>query len=213
MGPDSGSALRLSGLSFLVLPHGTGSEDAQRDHGPRFGLRVGPCRQPAKALLHRFEHRKAYFASDALICVSRSTRDDLLRVYPHWPGAARSSSCPTGDAAFQWRSRATCGGDGCTIRLVRRRAPGLQELRQCASGLRGVSSEGAGPSPVCTGASLTAPEMQRISHLGPGQSVRSVGTVTRDELARLYAGPLPALPLVIRGFGPPLLGRCNMAAR
>ncbi len=35
-----------------------------------------------RASLHRLEHRRAFFTSDALICVSAKFRDDLLRVYP-----------------------------------------------------------------------------------------------------------------------------------
>jgi mannosyltransferase len=161
----------------------------------------------AKASLHRLEHRKAYFASDALICVSRSTRDDLLRVYPTLAGRCPIFVVPHGVTPLSSSAAvpARAAMDAPYVLFV----GGRQAYKNFDNALAGFAAsrlKEQGFALVCTGASLTPIEMQRISRLGLGQSVRSLGKVGRDELAHLYATAHCLLyPSLFEGFGLPLL--------
>jgi len=167
---------------------------------------LGHVGNGVKAVLHRFEHRKAFFAADALICVSQSTRDDLLRVYPELAGRCPIFVVPHGVSALS-------SGAALSARMVNTPyvlyVGGRQAYKNFDNALAGFAAsrlKEQGFVLTCTGAPLTTAERQRISHLGLGESVRSLGTVRREELGRLYAAAHCLLyPSLFEGFGMPLL--------
>jgi mannosyltransferase len=161
----------------------------------------------AKALLHRREHRKAYFASDALICVSQSTRDDLLRVYPTLPGRCPIFVVPHGvtPRSVTAATPSVAAVDTPFVLFV----GGRQAYKNFDTALAGFAAsrlKEQGFVLACTGASLTSAEMKQVARLGLDPSVRSLGNVRRDELANLYATAHCLLyPSLFEGFGLPLL--------
>jgi len=168
---------------------------------------LGHVGNGAKALLHRREHRKAYFASDALICVSQSTREDLLRVYPTLAGRCPIFVVPHGVMPLSYTSAVPAAAvkDAPFVLFV----GGRQAYKNFDNALAGFAAsrlKEQGFVLACTGAPLTSAEMKQVSRLGLGQSVRSLGNVRRDELARLYATAHCLLyPSLFEGFGLPLL--------
>jgi len=168
---------------------------------------LGHVGQGVKAALHRYEHRKAFFASDALICVSNSTRGDLLRVYPELAARCPIFVVPHGVRPLS--SGAAIAAETAVDAPYVLFVGGRQAYKNFDNALAGFAAsrlKEQGFVLACTGAPLTTTERQRISHLGLRESVRSLGTVKRDELGRLYTAAHCLLyPSLFEGFGMPLL--------
>jgi mannosyltransferase len=161
----------------------------------------------AKGWLHRLEHKRAYFASDALICVSESTRNDLLQVYP-----ALKGRCPI-FVVYHGVTRREPGTGVSTSAQIS--APyvlfvgGRRAYKNFDRALEGFAASRLskqGYVLVCTGSDLTRQEQQRIAQLGLGESVRSLGRVGGDALVGLYGNAHCLLyPSLFEGFGLPVL--------
>ena len=113
------SPCRIFHSSYYRTAHAPASRTVTTVHDLAYEL--GHVGTQAKSWLHRLEHRRAYFASDALICVSNSTRTDLLRVYP-----ALAGRCPI----FVVPHGVTFGRDAVAD-AASRRAPVEQPGRWC----------------------------------------------------------------------------------
>ena len=167
----------------------------------------------ARSLWHRVEHRRAYFASDALICVSASTRDDLLRVYPALAGRCPIFVVPHGvtRAAPEVVEENGPSVRGTPYVLF---VGGRRDYKNFDNALLGFAASGLpdeGFKLLCTGAELDQHENRRIGRLGLTGAVRSVGKVERSHLARLYTGAYCLLyPSLFEGFGLPMIEAMQM---
>jgi mannosyltransferase len=188
--------------SYFRVARGASVRNVTTVHDLAYEL--GHAGSGIKASLHRLEHRRAYFASDALICVSAATRDDLLRTYPalagrceihvihHGAPAMPPAAAPgTPDAPFVLH----VGGRGAYKNF----GTALQAF--AASKL---ASDGY--RMVCTGSPFSRAEQARIDALGLAGSVRAAGIVDPTALAVLYRQAHCLLyPSLFEGFGLPLV--------
>jgi len=140
-----------------------------------------------RAAWHRHEHRRALFSSDAIVCVSARTRDDLLEVYP-----SLSTRCPIavihhGVAPLDASVGGSAGESGPYLLFVGGRGTyknfGVAIDAFAASGL---SREGF--QLRCTGHPFTEEELLRIGGRGLERHVICLGALPRADLDRLYAG-------------------------
>lgn len=160
-----------------------------------------------RAALHRLEHRRAFFASDALICVSSNTRDDLLRVYPALATRCEVFVIPHGVALPEIQpgtSPSVMAGTPYILFVGGRGA-----YKNFSNALAAFSASGlarAGFRLVCTGKKFSAAESSRIARLGLAGCVVDAGTVDQLALAQLYTHAHCLLyPSLFEGFGMPLL--------
>lgn len=162
-----------------------------------------------RSAMHKLEHRRAFFASDALICVSERTRADLLDVYP-----ALAQRCRI-DVAHHgvWMPTpapipATPGRDKWSAPYVLF-VGGRGAYKNFAAAMKAFAVGGfarEGWYLVCTGAPLNDTERRQASKFGIADSVRGVGPIDRGRLSSLYAGAHALLyPSLFEGFGMPLL--------
>ena len=170
---------------------------------------LGHAGSGLKAKLHCFERRRAYFASDALICISHSTRKDLLQVYPALEGRCPISVVPHGVSLGP--------DDALTARpgWAQQQAPyvlfvgGRSTYKNFEHALEGFAHSGLGKQGVrllCTGQPLSEDEFELSRRLAVENAVASVGNVSRADLATLYACAHCLLyPSLFEGFGLPLL--------
>jgi mannosyltransferase len=160
-----------------------------------------------KGWLHRLEHKRAYFASDALICVSESTRKDLLQVYPALTGRCPIFVVHHGVTPREAGARVAPAVDiGASYVLF---VGGRQAYKNFETALMGFAAsrlKEQGYVLACTGSALTHDEQRRIAHLGLGGTVISLGKVDRDVLVGLYGNAHCLLyPSLFEGFGLPVL--------
>ena len=159
--------------------------------------------------LHRLMHRRAFFASDALICISERTRADLLQVYPSLAGRCAIFVIPHGVSL----STTLASGDGQAkdiaaepyILFVGRRG----DYKNFALALEAFSASTLprhGFRLLCTGSAFSAAEQRRISRMNLDNKVLAIEVVSRGLLAQLYSAAYCLLyPSLFEGFGMPLL--------
>jgi mannosyltransferase len=158
-----------------------------------------------RAAWHRHAHRRALFSSDAIVCVSARTRDDLLEVYP-----SLATRCPIavihhGVAAL----------DVTHVDRDRHGQPyllfvgGRGTYKNFGVALQAFAASGLwreGFQLHCTGHPFTHEEVGDIARRGLAAHVIGLGALPRAELDRLYAGAYCLLyPSLFEGFGMPLL--------
>lgn len=198
---------RVFHSSYFRIALGPGVRNVTTAHDMAYEF--GHVGHGVNAHLHCFERRRAYLASDAIICISRRTREDLLAVYPSLEGRCPIAVIPhgvslgPGDAlgaepgrAQRKRPYVLFVGGRATYKNFKRALEGFA--------LSGLGKQGVGL--VCTGQPLSHDESNLALRLGVDHAVESVGNVTRAELACLYAGAHCLLyPSLFEGFGLPLL--------
>lgn len=206
------SGCRVFHSSYYRTARGPHTRTVSTVHDLAYEL--GYVRRRSRAWWHCLEHRSAYFASDALICVSHSTRDDLLRVYP-----ALADRCPIYVVPHGVTLAVEASADR-PGRLPSAASPyvlyvgGRGDYKNFDNALLGFAASGMaqqGHALLCTGAAFRREEFERIAHLGLAGAVRSAGQVDRRELAWLYANAHCLLyPSLFEGFGLPLIEAMQM---
>lgn len=160
-----------------------------------------------RAALHRAEHRRAFFASDVLICVSSNTRDDLLRVYPALAARCEILVIPHGVSLPEPKSQTSPSLMAGTPYILF--VGGRGAYKNFFNALVAFSASGlarAGFRLLCTGKELSRDEASRIASLGLTGCVVSAGTIDQASLAQLYVQAYCLLyPSLFEGFGMPLL--------
>jgi len=163
-----------------------------------------------KARLHRLEHRRAYFSSDALVCISENTRKDLLTVYPALAERCRIAVVPHGipplpDPAPPRLAPGQVFGDRRYVLFVGQRG----SYKNFVGALSGFAESGLqhqGFVLACTGAALSEDEQVTIAKLDLRGKVLSLGQVSRAELSYLYQhAHCLVYPSRFEGFGLPIL--------
>ncbi len=203
---------RVFHSSYYRSARGPRTRTVSTVHDLAYELGFVPRR--TRAWWHCLEHRRAYFASDALVCVSNTTRDDLLRVYPTLEGHCPIYVVPHGVAP------STLDAD----RLGDQRSPnagpyvlyvgGRGDYKNFDNALLGFAESGLagqGYALICTGAPFGREEIERFTQLGLRDAVRFWGRADRRELGRLYASAHCLLyPSLFEGFGLPLIEAMQM---
>lgn len=168
-------------------------------------------------IVNLYERRKSVKRADAIICISESTRRDLLECYGRelgdvpvhviHHGCTRLQSNPEQQARVLADPRYSelCLRDKPFFLFVGGRG-GYKNfdalLLAFAQG--GLVQQGIGI--ICTGAAFTAQEQQRIEALGLGAAVHSIGFVDMNTIGALYSVARALVyPSAYEGFGlPPL---------
>ncbi len=168
---------------------------------------LGFVRTGLGARFNIMERKLSYFTADALICVSESTRHELLQVYP-----ALAKRCPIYvvhhgltrlaplDAAAQ-----SHGQYGSYVLYVGGRA-GYKRFEDALDGFHACGAWRDGLKLICTGAPLQREELERIKSLGLSGNVLCVSDADEATLAALYSGAhCLVYSSIHEGFGLPLL--------
>jgi glycosyltransferase involved in cell wall biosynthesis len=170
-------------------------------------------------LLNLYERRNAVIHADAIICISDSTRRDMIEFY-----GRRVENKPI------FVAHLGCDGDGALV------APGAREIaapvpeaseapyflytggrgsyKNFSIALRAFAAgrfAKDGIRLLCTGHPFSREENERIERLGLGESVKAIGKVADTAMRRLYGNALALLyPSSYEGFGlPPLEAMMN----
>jgi mannosyltransferase len=161
-----------------------------------------------KGWLHRLEHKRAYFSSDLLICVSENTRRDLLEVYP-----ALRQRCPItvihhGVTPFDPGNVAEipdAARSGVYLIFVGKRG----DYKNFITALEAMADSRVaqlGVKLLCTGTAFTEGERVQIQRWNLKDRVISLGNIDRRTLGTLYRRALGLLyPSLFEGFGMPIL--------
>lgn len=150
------------------------------------------------------ERKLSYFTADALICISQSTREELLQVYP-----ALEQRCPIhvvhhGLTPFTSAAQAPAQ-PGSYVLYVGARA-GYKRFEDALAGFHACGAWRDGLKLVCTGAPLRRDEIEQIDSLGLSAHVLCVSGADEIALAALYSGAYCLVYSSIHeGFGLPLL--------
>ncbi|MFM0204984.1 glycosyltransferase family 1 protein [Paraburkholderia fungorum] len=165
------------------------------------------------AAVNLFERHRAVANADAIICISESTKRDLLEHYGRHAtgkpifvihhGCDNFSREGAADALGQ-RSVGRSERSAYFIYVGGRTGYKNFDVALGAFASGGFSADGI--ELICTGSPFSAPELAKIQGLGIEKSVKAIGTVAPVELGRLYCGALALLyPSSYEGFGlPPL---------
>jgi mannosyltransferase len=156
------------------------------------------------------ERRRCYFAADALICVSGSTRDDLLKVYPAL--AAKRIAVIAHGLPQDLLAYAQAGASAAA------RAPhapyllyvgGRQTYKNFDIALAGFRLSDAYRDGVvlrCTGKPFSAAEADLIRRMNLTDAVHACGNLARRDLFALYANAHGLLyTSSYEGFGLPVI--------
>ena len=165
---------------------------------------LGHAGSGIKASLHRLEHRRAYFASDALICVSAATRDDLLRTYPALAGRCEIHVIHHGAPAIAPAPAPANPGPPFVLHVGGRGA--YKNFGTALQAFAASKLASDGYRLVCTGSPFSPSEQSMIAALGLAGSVQAAGVVDSAALAVLYRQAHCLLyPSLFEGFGLPLV--------
>lgn len=153
------------------------------------------------------ERKLSYFTADALICVSNSTRMELLQVYPRLQDRCPIHVIHHGftrltDAEQTFRAPAHSGP---YVLYVGGRW-GYKRFDDALLAFKESSLWRDGVKLICTGTPLQAEETKRIAALGLSEHIVNVGRADDAMLGALYAGAhCLVYPSIHEGFGLPLL--------
>jgi glycosyltransferase involved in cell wall biosynthesis len=158
------------------------------------------------ARLNTAERKLSYFTADALICISQSTRDELLQVYP-----ALERRCPIhvvhhGRTQFTpVAGSAAPAQPGSYVLYVGARA-GYKRFEDALVGFHASNVWRDGLKLICTGAPLLREELDQIESLGLSSHVLCMSGADEGALAALYSGAhCLVYSSIHEGFGLPLL--------
>ncbi|MCV2364700.1 glycosyltransferase family 4 protein [Paucibacter sp. DJ1R-11] len=165
------------------------------------------------AVFNTQERRRSYFTSDALICISESTRTELLSVYPQLQGRCEIRVIHHG------LSRLPGGGvlpepvspqPGYVLFVGGR--GGYKRFQDALHGFMLSQLHRQGFQLICTGQAFTETEQAEIQSLGLATHVQAVGNVAPATLAALYRQAHCLLyPSIHEGFGLPLIEAMDCA--
>lgn len=159
------------------------------------------------AKLNIAERRRSYFTADGLICISTSTRDELLQVYPEL-----RHRCPirvihhglTRLPPGEVQPGAVPSGPGYVLYVG-----GRQSYKRFEDALQGFWQSGLaaeGYKLLCTGQKFSELEQARIDSFGLPGTVLAVGNISESHLAALYENAhCLVYPSIHEGFGLPLV--------
>jgi mannosyltransferase len=174
---------------------------------------LGYVRPSLGARLNILERRISYFSADALICISESTRRELLTVYPQL-----ASQCPIHVIHHGY---SVLSADADTVTANPRKSPYIlyvgarKAYKRFVDALLGFYESRLweyGSQLVCTGEPFDSSEMYDIHRLGLSQHVVCVGKVTPSALAALYRyAHCLVYSSVHEGFGLPLVEAMDCA--
>lgn len=168
---------------------------------------LGYVAQSFGAKVNVAERRRAYFSADALICISESTRRELLEVYPQLKSRCEIrvihhglSRLPEGECL-----PSQLGPDSAYLLFVGGRG-GYKRFSDALHGFRLSQLHLQGFQLICTGQAFSEAEHAEIQSLGLGASIQAVGNVSPQTLAALYRKAHCLLyPSIHEGFGLPLI--------
>jgi glycosyltransferase involved in cell wall biosynthesis len=146
--------------------------------------------------------RRAVRMADVVLCISETTRNDVVRTYGVRPEKTRVVPLACNDC-FAPRQQPSAPHRPFVLYVGSRyRYKNFQTLLQAFAGWgppRGVEL-------VVVGRPWSLFERQRLTALGVKESVRLVGSCSDEELCRLYNAALAFVyPSLYEGFGIPLL--------
>jgi len=160
--------------------------------------------------LVRLQKRRAILAADHLLCISRTTRDDVVRVYGVDP--TRITVAPLGyDRRFAATAEDATPADGTLPDLPARfflYVGSRAHYKNFATALRGFAAWPGHPAAaiVVVGVPWTDPERREIAMLGLEGHVVRLHWVDDAALAGLYrAADALLYPSLYEGFGLPLV--------
>lgn len=196
--------------SYFRVARGARARSVTTVHDMAFEMgRVGAGLAHAlKTKLHCLEHKRAFFASDALVCVSQSTRDDLLAVYPALASrVVRVIHHGVSLAAPE----APAEAPGAPYLLFVGKRATYKNFDKALEALALSGLAAAGMKLRCTGHAFSDDERRRIGTLGLSGAVEAVGNVPDAQLAALYAGAHALVyPSLFEGFGLPVVEAMRM---
>lgn len=158
------------------------------------------------ARLNIAERKLSYFTADALICISQSTRDELLQVYPALERRCQIHVVHHGKTRFTTVAGAAPPAQpGSYVLYVGARA-GYKRFEDALAGFHASSVWRDGLKLICTGAPLQRAELDQIKSLGLSAHVLCVSGADEAALAALYSGAhCLVYSSIHEGFGLPLL--------
>lgn len=159
------------------------------------------------ARVNILERKLSYFSSHSLICISESTKRELLQVYPQLEGRCVIEvihhGCEFTPASPEYRKQTEALGPYILFVGGRQNYKRFDDVLHAfiASNLK---KEGF--KIVCTGGLFTEVELDEIKRLDLSQHVQSLGKVTQAHLSALYESAYCLVyPSVHEGFGMPLI--------
>lgn len=161
-----------------------------------------------KSTLNTFERKLSYFTADALICISDSTKKDLLKVYPQL-----LNRCPIYVIHHGFTELVSKRPEefnpiqlyGHYVLYV----GGRQNYKNFSVALEGYEESKLwqqGMKLICTGSPFTESEILQIKKMNLSDYVFSIGKVGEGELGALYENAHCLLyTSTYEGFGLPLI--------
>lgn len=159
------------------------------------------------ARVNILERKLSYFSSHTLICISQSTKRELLQVYPLLEDRCLIEvihhGCEYTPASPEYRKQTEAFGPYILF------VGGRQNYKRFYDVLHAFIASNLkkeGFRIVCTGALFTDVEINEIKRLDLSQHVLSLGNVTQAHLSALYESAYCLVyPSVHEGFGMPLI--------
>jgi len=176
--------------------------------------------------LNIWERKQAAYRADAIICISKSTRHDLLMLYPDLTGkkpvyaiplaSSHNPSCDA-DAVLSPRLADVMHETGEKFVLYVGTRAYYKNFNAALLGFSKSRLPAEGYSLVCTGPALSAEEQLAIKRLAMKEKVISVERASSTEMNQLYQMALALVyPSHYEGFGLPILeamaNRCSVIA-
>jgi len=153
------------------------------------------------------ERKRSYFTAQHLVCISESTKRELLQVYPQLEGRCPIEvihhGCEFISSTAEHREQATALGKYILYVGGRQSYKRFDDLLH-AFNICNLKSEGF--RIICTGAPFSEVELSEIRALNLTSKVVSLGKVNQSYLSALYeSAHCLVYPSLHEGFGMPLI--------
>ncbi|MDN3920952.1 glycosyltransferase family 4 protein [Roseateles violae] len=205
-GIPAGSRAQVFHSSHFRVPFGSRKTNAiSTVHDLNYEL--GYVQASFGAKVNILERRISYFTADALICISESTKRELLEVYPQLQARCPIHVIHHGMSELKSSPEAQRIVDthGKFVLYVGGRS-GYKRFDDALAGFHISGLWKQDYKLLCTGQAFTAQERIDIERLGLSGVVDCVGNVDSPLLAALYASAHCLLyPSIHEGFGLPLI--------
>lgn len=165
------------------------------------------------AAFNILERKFSYFTADALVCISESTKRDLLEIYPTLEDRCPISVIHHGCSLMEGSSVQNGSSDISVVPGFEARCRhvlyigGRKGYKNFREALRNFAISGLpaeGYELICTGAGFDPSEQKEIDSFGISSAVRCVGNVDTHQLIELYQNAFCLLyPSLYEGFGLP----------